>query len=163
MFKDKQKFNKPKDSELKVKVLGIDTVTRVTGGGKVRRFRAIVAIGDEKGRVGIGVAKGIDVAQARTKAEADAKKNMIKVTLQNETIPHEVFVKYGAAKILLKPQKKGRGIIAGSVVRSICFLSGIKNISSKIIGKTTNKLTNARATIKALQSMKVPRSLIQDK
>ena len=163
MFKDKQKFNKPKDSELKVKVLGIDTVTRVTGGGKVRRFRAIIAIGDEKGRVGIGVAKGIDVAQARVKAEADAKKNMIKVILQNETIPHEVFVKYGAAKILLKPQKKGRGIIAGSVVRSICFLSGIKNISSKIIGKTTNKLTNARATIKALQSMKVPRSLIQDK
>ena len=163
MFKDKRKFNKPKDSELKVKVLGIDTVTRVTGGGKVRRFRAIIAIGDEKGRVGIGVAKGIDVAQARVKAEADAKKNMIKVTLQNETIPHEVFVKYGAAKILLKPQKKGRGIIAGSVVRSICFLSGIKNISSKIIGKTTNKLTNARATIKALQSMKAPRSLIQDK
>ena len=159
MFKDKQK----KDSELKVKVLGIDTVTRVTGGGKVRRFRAIVAIGDEKGRVGIGVAKGIDVAQARVKAEADAKKNMIKVILQNETIPHEVFVKYGAAKILLKPQKKGRGVIAGSVVRSICSLSGIKNISSKIIGKTTNKLTNARATIKALQSMKVPRSLTQNK
>ena len=162
MFKDRKNFSKPV-SEFKVKVLGIDTVTRVTGGGKVRRFRAIIAIGDEKGRVGIGVAKGIDVAQARTKAEADAKKNMIKVTLQNETIPHEVFVKYGAAKILLKPQKKGRGVIAGSVVRSICSLSGIKNISSKIIGKTTNKLTNARATIKALQSMKVPRSLIQDK
>lgn len=156
MFKNKKTFNKPV-SEFKTKVLFIDTVTRVTAGGKIRRFRAVVAIGDEKGRIGIGIAKGLDVAQAKTKAENDAKKNMIKIILLNETIPHEVFAKFGAAKILLKPQKSGRGIIAGGVVRSICFLSGIKNISSKIIGRTTNKLTNAKATINALKMLKKPK------
>ncbi len=155
MFKGKKIIKKPEDSEFKVKVLSIDTVTRVTAGGKRMKFRAVVAAGDEKKMiVGIGVAKGVDVSEARTKAEHEAKKNMIKVNILNETIPYETSAKFGAAKVLLKPQRRGRGIVASEVVRVICSLSGIKNISSKIIGKTTNKLSNARATIEALKKLK---------
>ncbi len=154
MFKKNKRSFKPTKSEFKVRILGIDTVTRVTAGGKIRKFRVVLALGDEKGRVGVGVGKGMDIAQARSKAEVDAKKNMIKINLSNETIPHEVFIKYRAAKILIKPQKIGRGIIAGGVVRVICSLVGIKNISSKIISRTTNNLTNARATIEAFKKIK---------
>ncbi len=154
MFKGKKIFNKNEKSEFKVKVLSIDAVTRVTASGKIRRFRVVMIVGNGNGKIGVGVAKGVDVAQARFKAEDNAKKNVIQINLANETIPHEIFIKYGAAKILIKPQKKGRGLIAGEVVKSICVLSGIKNISSKIISRSTNKLTNARAVIDALKKMK---------
>jgi len=87
------------------------------------------------------------------KATRAAKKNMIEVPIVEDTIPHEIFSKFGAAKILLKPQRKGRGLVAGGTVRVICNLSGIKNISSKVLGRTGNKLNNAMATMNALKKL----------
>ena len=152
MFRKFRK-EKPKD-EFESKLLDLARVTRVTAGGRRLRFRAVMVVGDKKGKVGVGVTKGSDVAQAVEKATRLAKKNLIEVPIMEDTIPHEVSSKFGAARVLLKPQKKGRGLVAGGTVRVICSLAGIKNISSKIVGKTRNKLNNARATITALQKLK---------
>jgi len=95
------------------------------------------------------------VALAIEKATRLAKKNMIEVPIINETIPHEVYAKVGAAEVLLRPQRKGRGLVAGGTVRAVCTLAGIKNISSKILGGTGNKINNVRATMEALKQLKV--------
>lgn len=145
--------DRPRD-EFDSKLLDLARVTRVTGGGKRMSFRAVVVAGDKKGKIGIGVDKGKDVSQAIEKATRRAKKNLINVVIINETIPHEVEAKLGPARILLKPQKKGRGLVAGGAVRVICELAGIKNISSKILSGSKNKLNNARATIEALKKLK---------
>jgi len=126
----------------------------MTAGGRRFRFRAIIIVGDNKGKVGLGVAKGKDVAKAIEKATFAAKKNLIKVPIVNETIPHQVEAKFSAARIMLKPQRKGRGLVAGGTVRVIGALAGIKNISSKILTRTSNKLNNAKATISALEKLK---------
>ena len=141
-------------SEFDSKLLDLARVTRVTKGGKQMRFRAVIVIGDKIKRVGVGVAKGLDVQQAVEKATRLAKKNMMEVPIVNETIPHEVYAKFGAAKVLLRPQRKGRGLVAGGTVRIVCALGGIKNISSKILGRTGNKLNNAMATILALKKIR---------
>lgn len=140
--------------EFDSKLLDLARVTRVSAGGKHFRFRAVIVIGDRKGKVGLGVAKGRDVAQAIEKATRLAKKNLIEVPIVEGTILHEVFAKYGAAKVLLKPQRKGRGLVAGGTVRVICDLAGIENISSKVLGATSNKINNAKATITALKKLK---------
>jgi len=140
--------------EYEQKLLDVARVTRVVAGGRRFRFRAVVAIGNKKGKIGVGVSKGQDVSLAVEKAVANAKKNLIQIYLKNNTIPHEVEAKFGKAKILLKPGTKGKGIVAGGSVRIICDLAGIENISGKILGKTKNKLNNARATIEALKSLK---------
>jgi len=145
-----------KKEEFESKLLDLARVARMTAGGRRLRFRAAIAIGDKKGRVGFGLAKGSDVAQAVEKATRLAKKNLILVPIVNETVPHQTEAKYGAAKILLKPQRKGRGLVAGGTVRVICSLAGIKNISSKVLGKTGNKINNARAVILALKKIKHP-------
>lgn len=144
--------------EFESKLLDLARVVRVSAGGRRFRFRAVMVAGDEQGRVGVGVAKGQDVAQAIEKATRVAKKHLIEVPIVEGTIPHEVEAKFGAAKVLLKPQIKGRGLVAGGVVRVICHLAGISNISAKIIGKTRNKLNNARAAIKALEKLKTHNS-----
>lgn len=136
------------------KLLDLARVTRVTGGGKRMSFRAVVVAGDKKSKIGIGIDKGKDVSQAIEKATNRAKKNMINVVIVDGTIPHQVEAKLGPASILLKPQKKGRGLVAGGVVRTICDLAGIKNISSKILSGSKNKLNNARATMEALKKLK---------
>lgn len=140
--------------EFETKLLDLARVTRVTGGGKRMSFRAVVISGDKKSKIGIGIDKGKDVSQAIEKATARAKKNMINVVIVDGTIPHQVEAKVGPAVILLKPQKKGRGLVAGGAVRTICDLAGIKNISSKILSGSKNKLNNARATMEALKKLK---------
>ena len=131
-------------------------VTRVVAGGKRFRFRATVIVGDEKGNVGIGVAKGLDVAQAIGKARAKAARTMFVVYLRDgRTISHEVIAKYSAAKVMVKPASKGHGLRAGGAVRSVLALVGIKDATSKVLGRTPNKLTNAWATIEALRKLKV--------
>lgn len=144
-----------KEEEFESKLLDLARVVRVAAGGRRLRFRAVIIIGDKKGKVGLGVAKGLDVAQAVEKATRLAKKNIFDVPIISGTIPHEVSAKFGAAKVLLRPQRERRGLVAGGTVRVICNLAGIKNISSKILGRTTNKLNNARATIKALKKLKL--------
>ena len=124
-------------------------------GGKRMRFRACVAIGDHKGRVAIGLAKGLDVTMAVNKAVNKAKKNLITVPIVNGTIPHEVRQKSDAALIILKPASQGKGIIAGSVVRIILELAGLHNVTSKMLG-SHNKINNAKCTMKALQSLRKP-------
>jgi small subunit ribosomal protein S5 len=143
-----------KEDEFDSKLLDLARVTRVTGGGKKLSFRATVVVGDKKGRVGVGISKGLDVSQSIQKATRAAKRNLIKVPIISGTIPHEVTAKFGAAKILLRPQRKGRGLVAGGTVRAICDLVGIKDISSKVLSKTKNKINNARATIVALSSFR---------
>lgn len=153
MFRERNIREKAKD-EFESKLLDLARVTRVAAGGRRFRFRAVMITGNKTGKVGVGVAKGIDVAQAIEKATKRSKKNLITVPFVEDTIPHEVLAKLGAAKVLLRPQKKGRGLVAGGTVRIICNLAGIKNVSSKILGKTSNKLNNARATIEALKKLK---------
>lgn len=154
----KGKFNRNKKeikSEFDSKLLSLDRVTRVTAGGKKLRFRACMILGNKKGKVGLGVAKGKDVSQAMEKAEKSAKKNMIEIPFIEDSISHEIQAKFEASTILLRPQKKGKGIIAGGPVRVICNLAGIKNISSKILSRSRNKINNAKATMKALGKLQV--------
>ncbi len=136
--------------EFDQKLLDVARVARVMKGGKRFSFRATMVIGDKKGRVGVGVGKGKDVKVASDKAVIDAKKNMIKVDVSKNSIPYRVSEKLGSAKIILKPASKGSGITAGGPVRAVLSLAGIHDVTSKILG-SSNKLNNARSTIKALK------------
>ncbi|MBL7058121.1 30S ribosomal protein S5 [Patescibacteria group bacterium] len=154
-LEDKKRFaRKPvaKD-EFEQKVVDLARVTRVMGGGKRMSFRACIAIGDGKGSVGIGMAKGADVQKAITKAVNQAKKDIVNVAMVEKTIPYSILRKQGAAKILLKPAKPGHGVVAGGVVKVVLELAGIRDITSKIIG-TNNKASNAKCTLEALRSLK---------
>jgi len=133
--------------------VAIDRVARVVKGGRRFRFKALVAVGDGKNRVGVGVAKGQDVTAAVSKATDRAKKNIVTINLENTTIPHEVEAKETGAVVLIKPAPEGFGIVAGGVVRTILGLTGIKNVSSKSLG-STNKVNIAYATVKGLASLK---------
>jgi len=145
--------NPSADGEFDSKLLDLARVTRVTKGGRRLRFRAAVVIGDRRGKVGFGISKGVDVAQAVEKAIRAAKNNIINVPIVKETVPHPVQAKFGAAEVLIKPQAQGRGLVAGGTIRVICSLAGIKNISSKKLGRTSNKINNAKATMKALSAL----------
>lgn len=133
-------------------VIGIDRVARVVKGGRRFRFKALVAVGDGKQRVGVGVAKAMDVQSAVSKAVDQAKKNLVTIPVVNATIPHEVESKIGGAKVLLKPAAPGTGVIAGGAVRSIINLTGVTNLLSKALG-STNKVNNAYATLDALKQL----------
>ncbi len=147
-------FPKPKGDGYKDKVLNIGRVTRVVAGGKRFRFQATIVIGDEKGKVGVGIGKGSDVVQSITKAKSDAMKHMITIQLDKRTIAHDVDAKYGSARIMIKRASPGHGLKAGGASRAVLALVGIKDITAKTLGSTTNKLTNAMATIKALKTLK---------
>ena len=153
MDKHTNRFSKPK-SDLKDKVLDIRRVARVVAGGKRLRFRTTIVVGDERGRVGVGIGKGADVAQSVAKAKTDAQKNLITVPLRGATIPHEVEAKFSAAQVRIKPAVKGHGLKAGGAVRAVLALSGVKDASAKCLGRTPNKLTNALAAIEALKKLK---------
>ena len=145
-------------SEFDDRLLEMRRVSRVIAGGKRFSFRATVVVGNRKGRVGIGVAKGLDFVSALEKARRHAERRSVNVNiLDQRTILYEVEAKFGAARIRLKPAKKGHGLIAGGSARPVLELVGISDISAKIIGRTTNKIANARATLKALQMLPVAR------
>jgi len=144
------------EPEFVQQLVDLARVTRVKKGGKRLSFRACMVIGNNKGDIGMGLAKGTDVAGAIQKAVRRANKNLIKVTIVNETIPHWVKVKYGAAQVLLRPARKGHGIVAGGAVRTVLSVSGIRNVTGKILG-SKNKMNNVKATFKALESLKVPK------
>lgn len=136
-------------------VINIDRVARVVKGGRRFRFKALVVVGNHKGKVGVGVSKGADVQAAIAKATDVAKKSLITVAIANDTIPHDAEVKLSGAQVLIKPAAPGTGIIAGGVVRQVIGVTGIRNMLSKSLG-STNKVNIAYATIEALKSM-VPR------
>ncbi len=157
MAKPGKKMTRREKPEFDQKLLNLARVTRVVKGGRRFRFRATLVIGNRKGKVGVGVAKGSDVSDAIKKAYNDAKKNMITVELAQGTLSHDVSAKLGSAKVLLKPASLGRGIIAGGAVRAVVDLLGVKDIVSKSLG-ASNPLNVARVTIKALQMLKPPRA-----
>ena len=147
---------KPKEKpEFDQQIVDLARVTRVTKGGKQMSFRCCVLIGDRKGRVGYGIQKGKDVQIAVEKAVHQAKKRMIEVPLIKGTLPHAVTAKFKAAKVMVKPAPQGSGIIAGSVIRTVFEMAGIPNASSKMLGKTNNKINNIKATFAALESFHV--------
>ncbi len=141
------------ESDYEEKNVEIARVTRVTKGGKRMRFRALSVIGNRKGRVGFGLAKGVDVAGATSKAIAQARKALLTIPLVNETIPHAIEAKFAAAIVLLKPAPKGTGIKAGGSVRMVLELAGVPNITSKMLG-SKNKINNVKATFLALRGLK---------
>ena len=141
------------DSRLVERLIKISRVSKVTKGGKKLSFRAIVVIGDEKGQVGVGVAKADDVVNAFKKAKTDGKKNLIKIPLTKTlSIPHEVVGNFGACKIIMQPSIEGSGVIAGGAVRIVLEVAGIKNVIAKQLG-SDNLLNNARASISTLKKL----------
>lgn len=145
---------KPK-SEYESKLIDLRRVARVVAGGRRFTFRATVVVGNFKGSIGFGTGKAGDTALAIEKATRDAKKSIISIPVTKEdSIPYEVFAKFKTARVILKPAKKGRGLVAGGSVRPVLALAGVKNASAKILSHTKNKLTNARAAIEALKQLK---------
>jgi small subunit ribosomal protein S5 len=134
--------------EFEETTLSVDRVTRVVAGGRRLRFRAVVVIGNKKGKVGLGTGKANDVQSAVKKAAANAKRYMIRIPLVEGTLPHEIDVKHKAARIRLVPASEGTGVIAGGALRTVLEHAGVKNVLSKRYG-TTNKLVNAQCVMKA--------------
>ena len=134
-------------------VISIRRVAKVIKGGRRLMFSAFVVSGDENGRVGVGLGKGREVAPAVSKAFKRAKKNLLEVPLKDATVPFEIMAKFGASKVLLRPAKKGTGMIAGGAVRQILGALGIKDILAKSIG-SSNSVNVSYATLKALKSLK---------
>ncbi|MFT5179940.1 MAG: small subunit ribosomal protein S5 [Candidatus Paceibacteria bacterium] len=140
-------------NEFEQKMIDIRRVTRVSSGGRRFSFSVVMLLGDKKGKVGVGVGKANDTAVAIEKAMKSAKKTMIKIkTTPEMSIPHDIDAKYCSARVLLMPAP-GRGVIAGSALRDIIELSGLKDVNAKIISGSKNKLNIAQATLKALESI----------
>jgi len=144
---------KRENKEIEERVLLIRRISKKTPGGNYISFSALVAVGDKKGKVGIGLGTGLEVPQAIKKAVNYAKKHMVTIPIYKTTLPHDIKVKYKAAKLILKPAPAGVGLKVGSVVRSILSLGGISNASGKIL-RSRNQITNAYAVMKALKQLK---------
>ena len=149
----------PTDLNLNDKLIDVNRVAKVMKGGKRLRFSALVVTGDGEGHVGLGIGKANEVPAAISKGGAKAKKNLIKVPLAGTTIPHEITVNFGAAKVLLKPAAPGTGVIAGGSVRAVLEACGVKDILTKSLG-TANHINVAKATIRALSELKNPQEEI---
>ncbi len=141
------------EKEFEEKVVQVNRVSKKTKGGNKRGFSVLVVVGDRKGRVGVGLGKAPDVASAIAKAANYAKKHFIKVAMRGTTIPHEIFIKHGASKILLKPAPHGTGVIAGGAVRAVVEAAGIRDIVSKTLG-SKNQASNVYSTLEALKRLR---------
>ncbi len=141
-------------NQMEERVVSVDRISRTVAGGRRIRFRVLVVVGNKNGKVGIGLAKSNEVAGATTKAVRMAKKHMITVPVKNDTIPHEVSYHFGSAHVMLKPAPAGTSVIAGGPVRAVVELAGIRNVTSKILGATSNKVNNVMATFEALKSLR---------
>lgn len=140
-------------SEFEEKVVQVNRVSKKTKGGNKIGFSVLVVVGDKKGNVGVGLGGAPDVASAVKKGVSYAKKHLITVPMRQKTIPHEVLVKRGAAKVLIKPAPPGTGVIAGGAVRAVVEAAGIRDIVSKILG-SKNQASNVYATMEALKQLR---------
>jgi small subunit ribosomal protein S5 len=147
-----KKFNGKKKQEFEQRLLDLARVARVMKGGRRFSFRATVVVGNRKGKVGVGTAKGVDVSDSINKAFSKAKKNVILIKRLDSTISFRVDEKFGGAKVMIKPAKEGRGIVAGGAMRSVIELAGVKNITAKSLG-SPNKINVAKATLVALSKL----------
>ena len=162
MTSDLKKINKKKNSRRSInnyepklveRLIKISRVSKVTKGGKKLSFRAVVVVGDENGKVGVGVAKAADVVNAFKKAKTDGRKNLIELPLTKSlSIPHDVIGTFGACRVIMRPSIEGSGVIAGGAVRIVLEVAGVKNVIAKQLG-SNNLLNNARASIDALQNL----------
>lgn len=157
----RQRIN-PHELELEERVVHINRTAKVVKGGRRFGFSALVVVGDNKGHVGIGMGKAQEVINAIAKATEKAKKDIVRIELINNTIPYEVYGKFGAAKVVLRPAAPGTGVIAGGPVRAICESVGIRDILTKVIG-STNPYNVVKATLRALQQLKTPGTVAQER
>ena len=142
-------------SELIEKVVYLNRVSKTVKGGRVMKFSALVVVGDGKGTVGYGLGKAAEVSEAILKGITDAKKNMVKISLANGTIPHDVIGIFGAGTVMLKPATEGTGVIAGGAVRAVMEAAGIRNICAKCL-RSNNPQNVVKATMEGLKTLRSP-------
>ena len=150
-MRDRNFVQQPK--EFDERVVKVNRVSKKTKGGNRMRFSALVVVGDKRGRVGVGLGKAADVSSAVRKGTSYATKHLISVPMKNTTIPHEIKIKLGAARLILKPAPAGSGVIAGGPVRAVVEAAGIRDVVGKILG-TANQASNVYATFEALKRLK---------
>ena len=151
--KNSRRLNNIQEPKLVERLIKISRVSKVTKGGKKLSFRAIVVIGDENGKVGVGVAKADDVVNAFKKAKTDGRKNLITLPITKAlSIPHNVTGDFGACKVIMRPSIEGSGVIAGGAVQIVLEVAGVKNVIAKQLG-SNNLLNNARAAVCALENL----------
>ena len=160
MYKDYQNIEivKPAGLDLKDRLVGVQRVTKVTKGGRNFGFSAIVVVGDENGVLGQGLGKAKEVSESISKAIEDAKKNLVRIPIENGTLPHEQKGKYGGARVFLKPASEGTGVIAGGAVRAVLESVGVQNVLSKSQG-SSNPHNVVKATFDALLKLRSPMTI----
>ncbi len=160
--KGQRDVGKDKKDDLEEKVLYINRCAKVVKGGRKFSFSALILVGDEKGKVGFGFAKANEVSDAIRKGTEAARKNVFTFEMENDTIPHEINVEWDGAQLLLKPAPDGTGVVAGSKVRSVLELAGIKNVVAKSQG-SNNPMNQVRATIKALKELRSRKKCLEER
>ena len=139
--------------EMQEKVVSLNRVSKTVKGGRIMKFSALIVVGDGNGHVGVGLGKAAEVPEAIRKGIEDAKKNIVTVSLNGNTIPHDVVGKFGASMVIMKPAAEGTGVIAGGAVRAVVEMAGIKNIRTKAL-RSRNQRNVVNATINGLASLK---------